>query len=178
MLQTSYASFVGEIDQRQVGSFLGGAAVLLFPIAWPEPFGLVMIEAMACSTPVIAFDRDSGSEVLQDKVSGFTVRDEAQPVDAVVRLPLSNRNHVRAAFERRFTSDRMAHQYMRLYKWVMIAPRRPSLQLKPLLDPMDRTETFPRRGERRGGHAPGAATEVMRKAPGAGLAPGCASCIS
>jgi hypothetical protein len=78
--------FVGEISQQQMGRFLGGAAALLFPIDWPEPFGLVMIEAMACGTPVIAFDRGSVSEVVEHGISGFIAEDEAAAVAALERL--------------------------------------------------------------------------------------------
>jgi glycosyltransferase involved in cell wall biosynthesis len=108
--------FVGEIGQDLMGAFLGGAAALLFPIDWPEPFGLVMIEAMACGTPVIAFDRGSVREVIEDGVSGFIVSDEEQAAAAVARLPRLDRTAVRLAFERRFTSRRMATDHLRLYE--------------------------------------------------------------
>ncbi|HYZ32744.1 MAG TPA: glycosyltransferase family 4 protein, partial [Crenalkalicoccus sp.] len=91
--------FVGEIGQDRMGGFLGSAAALLFPIDWPEPFGLVMVEAMACGTPVIGFARGSVPEVLEDGVSGFVVRDEAEAVAAVARLPALDRRAVRRAFE-------------------------------------------------------------------------------
>jgi glycosyltransferase involved in cell wall biosynthesis len=126
MLRTASVSFVGEIGQRQMGAFLGGAAALLFPISWPEPFGLVMIEAMACGTPVIAFDRGSVGEVVEDGVSGFVVRNKAQAVGAVARLSLLNRSSVRTAFERKFTSDRMTRDYLGLYHQVINALRRPT----------------------------------------------------
>jgi glycosyltransferase involved in cell wall biosynthesis len=108
--------FVGEISQQQMGGFLGGAAALLFPIDWPEPFGLVMIEAMACGTPVIAFDRGSVSEVVEHGISGFIAEDEAEAVAAVERLASLDRGRVRDAFERRFTSARMARDYVQLYE--------------------------------------------------------------
>ncbi|MCO6415996.1 glycosyltransferase family 4 protein [Siccirubricoccus sp. KC 17139] len=107
--------FIGEIGQAEMGEFLGNAAALVFPINWPEPFGLVMIEAMACGTPVIAFPRGSVPEVLEDGVSGFIVPDEDAAVAAVQRLEEIDRHGVRRAFERRFTARRMANDYLRLY---------------------------------------------------------------
>jgi glycosyltransferase involved in cell wall biosynthesis len=136
MLKAASVSFVGEIGQQQMGAFLGGAAALLFPIDWPEPFGLVMIEAMACGTPVIAFDRGSVGEVLEDGVSGFIVRDEVQAVSAVARLPFLNRSRVRTAFEQRFTSDRMVRDYVRLYKQVTIDLQSRSSWLEPDREPV------------------------------------------
>jgi glycosyltransferase involved in cell wall biosynthesis len=88
---------------------------LLFPIDWPEPFGLVMIEAMACGTPVIAFNRGSVPEVIDDGVSGFIVHDEATAIAAVDRLGELDRATVRATFDRRFTARRMAEDYLDLY---------------------------------------------------------------
>jgi glycosyltransferase involved in cell wall biosynthesis len=108
--------FIGEISEQQKGSFLGNASALLFPIDWPEPFGLVMIEAMACGTPVIAFRSGSVPEVLEDGVSGFIVKDIDGAVKAAGRLGELDRAGVRAAFERRFTSERMAKDYVALYR--------------------------------------------------------------
>ncbi|CAB4243435.1 Glycosyl transferase [Methylacidimicrobium sp. AP8] len=108
--------FIGEVNEREKAQLLGGAAALLFPIDWPEPFGLVMIEAMACGTPVIAFRRGSVPEVVEDGVSGFIVEDVGQAVAAVRRLPDLDRRRVRAAFERRFTVERMARDYLELYR--------------------------------------------------------------
>jgi glycosyltransferase involved in cell wall biosynthesis len=108
--------FVGEIDERSKASFLGNAAALLFPIDWPEPFGLVMIEAMACGTPVIAFRRGSVPEVLEHGASGFIVDTLEQAVAAVGRLASLDRGKVRAAFERRFTVERMARDYVEIYR--------------------------------------------------------------
>jgi glycosyltransferase involved in cell wall biosynthesis len=110
------AEFVGEIGQAEMGAFLGGAAALLCPIDWPEPFGLVLIEATACGTPAVAFDRGSVPEVVEDGVAGFVVRGEAEAVAAVGRLPSLDRRRVREAFDRRFTSARMAADYVRLYE--------------------------------------------------------------
>jgi glycosyltransferase involved in cell wall biosynthesis len=108
--------YIGEIDERQKAEFLGHARALLFPIDWPEPFGLVMIEAMACGTPVIAFDRGSVPEVIDDGVSGFIVRDIEEAVTAVARLDRLDRAQVRAAFDARFTAGRMAEDYLALYR--------------------------------------------------------------
>jgi glycosyltransferase involved in cell wall biosynthesis len=108
--------FVGEIDERQKAAFLGNARALLFPIDWPEPFGLVMIEAMACGTPVIAFRCGSVPEVIEDGVSGFIVEDTQQAVEAVPHLGELNRLLVRRAFEQRFTVDAMARAYLKVYR--------------------------------------------------------------
>src|SRR5262249_52064533 len=106
----------GEITDEPKEAFLAGAAALLFPIDWPELFGLVMIEAMACGTPVIAFRAGSVSEVVDDGVTGFVVDDEAQAIKAVGRLGELDRHHVRARFEQRFTARRMAEDYLRHYQ--------------------------------------------------------------
>lgn len=116
--------FIGEIREDQKQEFLGNAAGLVFPIAWREPFGLVMIEAMACGTPVIAFDDGSVPEVLEDSVTGFIVRNEEQAVDAVRRLGTLDRSRVRAVFERRFTARHMAQNYLQLYARLIAQSRR------------------------------------------------------
>jgi glycosyltransferase involved in cell wall biosynthesis len=108
--------FVGEIGEDRKAEFLGNAKALLFPIDWPEPFGLVMIEAMACGTPVIAFDRGAVPEVLEDGVTGFIVDGEEAALAAIGRLDALNRARVRREFERRFTARRMAEDYVRLYE--------------------------------------------------------------
>jgi glycosyltransferase involved in cell wall biosynthesis len=107
---------VGEVDERGKQPFLSGAAALLFPIKWPEPFGLVMIEAMACGTPVIAYRAGSVPEVLDERVTGFIVDGEVEAVQAVKNLARIDRRTVRARFEERFTSDRMARAYVRHYQ--------------------------------------------------------------
>ena len=106
----------GEVDDKGKQPFLAGAAALLFPIDWPEPFGLVMIEAMACGTPVIAFRDGSVPEVVEHGVSGFIVDSEEEAVEAVKRVRDLDRRKVRAAFERRFTASRMASDYVELYR--------------------------------------------------------------
>jgi glycosyltransferase involved in cell wall biosynthesis len=108
--------FVGEIGEAEKASFLGNARALLFPIDWPEPFGLVMIEAMACGTPVIAWNCGSVPEVIDDGVTGFIVGDEAAAAAAVRRAATLDRAAVRAVFERRFTVERMAMDYLSVYR--------------------------------------------------------------
>ncbi len=107
--------YVGEIGEHQKAEFLGNAAALLFPIDWPEPFGLVMIEAMACGTPTVAFRAGSVPEVIDDGVTGFVVDDMNQAVVAAERARRLDRARVRATFEKRFTADRMARDYVALY---------------------------------------------------------------
>ena len=108
--------FIGEINDAQKPAFLSGAHALIFPIAWPEPFGLVMIEAMACGTPVIAFNCGSVPEVLDHGVTGFIVDDIDQAVDACGKIDTIDRARVRATFDRRFTARRMAEDYVDLYE--------------------------------------------------------------
>ncbi|WFU18061.1 glycosyltransferase family 4 protein [Bradyrhizobium sp. CB3481] len=105
----------GEVNDETKRQFLADAAALLFPIDWPEPFGLVMIEAMACGTPVIAFRSGSVPEVIDDGITGFVVSDEAEAIEAIKRLPELDRRKVRAQFEKRFTAKRMAKEYLRCY---------------------------------------------------------------
>jgi glycosyltransferase involved in cell wall biosynthesis len=107
--------FIGEIGDAQKSAFLGGAEALLFPINWPEPFGLVMIEAMACGVPVIAYECGSVPEVVEDGVTGFIVRNEAEAVEAVGRLHLLDRAEIRKRFELRFSATAMARRYVDLY---------------------------------------------------------------
>ncbi len=116
LLGGSDARFTGEIDDAGKQAFLGNARALLFPIDWPEPFGLVMIEAMACGTPVIAWDCGSVREVIEDGVTGFVVRSEDEAVAAVARLPELNRARIRRVFETRFSARVMAERYLALYR--------------------------------------------------------------
>jgi glycosyltransferase involved in cell wall biosynthesis len=111
-----HVEYIGEIGDAEKNDFLGNAHALLFPIDWAEPFGLVMTEAMACGTPVIAFNRGSVPEVIEDGVSGFIVEDELSAVAAVKRLDTLRRDNVRAAFEQRFSSKVMAANYVRVYE--------------------------------------------------------------
>jgi len=112
----SNVEFIGEITEQQKADFLGNARALLFPIDWPEPFGLVMIEAMACGTPVIAFRHSSVPEVIDDGVSGFIVSDIGEAVAAVRSVDKLDRAEVRATFEERFTAERMALDYLAIYR--------------------------------------------------------------
>ena len=107
--------FVGEIGDDEKSDFLGGARALLFPIDWPEPFGLVMIEAMACGTPVIAYGCGSVPEVIDDGVTGFIVANDDEAIDAISRIPNLNRRGVRRRFDERFSSVAMARRYLDLY---------------------------------------------------------------
>lgn len=107
---------VGEVDDAKKQPFLANAAALLFPIDWPEPFGLVMIEAMACGTPVIAYRSGSVPEVVDDGVTGFIVDGEQQAIKAVHELSRLDRRKVRARFEERFVASRMARDYEGLYR--------------------------------------------------------------
>lgn len=116
LLEHDRVEYVGEIGGHEKMELLNHARALLFPIDWAEPFGLVMIEAMACGTPVIAYRSGSVPEVIEDGVSGFIVDDIDGAVEAVGRLDELDRDTVRAAFERRFTVDRMARDYVALYE--------------------------------------------------------------
>jgi glycosyltransferase involved in cell wall biosynthesis len=113
----------GEVNDQTKQAFLSGAAALLFPIDWPEPFGLVMIEAMACGTPVIAFRSGSVPEVVDHGITGFVVDGEAEAIEAIGRLGELDRRQVRRRFEERFTSNRMAREYVRLYEQLASAKR-------------------------------------------------------
>jgi glycosyltransferase involved in cell wall biosynthesis len=108
--------FVGEIDEKQKAEFLGNARAVLFPICWQEPFGLVMIEAMACGTPVIAFRIGSAPEVVEHGVSGFLVDDIEEAIEAVNNLSRLDRMQSRRLFEERFTVERMTRDYLALYR--------------------------------------------------------------
>jgi glycosyltransferase involved in cell wall biosynthesis len=123
----SNVEFIGEISESQKSEFLGQAAALLFPVDWPEPFGLVMIEAMACGTPVIAFRRGSVPEIVTDGVSGFVVDTVEQAIRAVRRIATLDRAKVRAEFERRFTCERMARDYLEIYQALAAAPAEPAM---------------------------------------------------
>jgi glycosyltransferase involved in cell wall biosynthesis len=129
--------FIGEISDAEKSEFLGGAVALLTLIDWPEPFGLVMIEAMACGTPVIAFPRGAVPEIIEDGVNGFIVADEMEAISAVGRLGQLSRAGVRARFMQRFTSRRMAEDYLRIYaELVDVAPNRKSPARATHLAPM------------------------------------------
>jgi glycosyltransferase involved in cell wall biosynthesis len=116
MLGAAHVEFIGEIGPSEKADFLGHASALLFPIDWAEPFGLVMIESMACATPVVAFRSGSVPEVITDGVSGFVVDDMDAAVDAVQRLGEIDRRTCRQAFDDRFTVERMARDYLALFE--------------------------------------------------------------
>jgi glycosyltransferase involved in cell wall biosynthesis len=119
MFHDPLVTFVGEIGEVEKEDFLGNAYALLFPIDWPEPFGLAMIEAMACGTPVIAFRRGSVPEVVDDGVTGFVVDDLAEAVAAVGRIENLTRRRVREVFERRFSVASMMAGYLEVYRGLL-----------------------------------------------------------
>lgn len=108
--------YLGEIGEPEKKELLGNAIALLFPIDWPEPFGMVVIEAMACGTPVIAFRRGSVPEILDDGITGFVVDDIEQAVEAVGKIPNLSRTRCRQVFEKRFSVTRMAQDYVEVYR--------------------------------------------------------------
>lgn len=116
LLASGTVEFIGEIDDLQKPAFLSGARALLFPIAWPEPFGLVMIEAMACGCPIIATPMGSVPEVVEHGITGFIVANEAEAIAAVSNLPALSRRAIRARFEQRWSADRMAADYVAIYQ--------------------------------------------------------------
>jgi glycosyltransferase involved in cell wall biosynthesis len=107
--------YVGEIDDRAKSRFLGDARALLFPIDWPEPFGLVMIEAMACGTPVLAFNRGAVAEVIDPGVTGYVVESIGEAICKVGSVLALDRGQVRRRFEERFTASRMTRDYLGVY---------------------------------------------------------------
>lgn len=119
LIEQPHVEFLGEIGEEKKAEFLGHAHALLFPIDWPEPFGLVMIEAMACGTPVIAFRNGSVAEILEDGVTGFLVSSIEQAVDAVERIPSISRAGCRQVFEERFSARRMCAEYVCAYEHVL-----------------------------------------------------------
>jgi glycosyltransferase involved in cell wall biosynthesis len=116
LLDGSNVEYVGEISDREKSAFLSSAIALLNPIEWPEPFGLVMIEAMACGVPVIASNRGSVPEIVEDGVTGLIVEDEKGAIGAFDRVSLLSREEIRARFEQRFTARRMAQDYLAVYR--------------------------------------------------------------
>src|SRR5258705_914649 len=124
MIVAPGVQYIGEIADPDKSDFLSGANAMLAAIDWPEPFGLVMIEAMACGTPVIAFNRGSVPEVVEEGLTGFIVEDEVGAIGAVERLPELDRARVRQRFEERFTARRMAQDYVAVYRGLIgAAPR-------------------------------------------------------
>ena len=119
LMDNPLVEFIGEIGEAEKKDFLGNALALLFPIDWEEPFGLVMIESMACGTPVIAFPRGSVPEVVEEGVSGYLVQDIGAAVRAVEQVGALSRRRCRRYFEDTFTAERMAADYVALYEKVM-----------------------------------------------------------
>jgi glycosyltransferase involved in cell wall biosynthesis len=116
LLDLPGVEFIGELGEKEKGHFLRNAAALVFPICWPEPFGLVMIEAMACGTPVLAFDWGSVPEVIDDGVTGRVVASIEEAVAVLPQVVTLDRRKVRQQFEKRFSVRRMANDYLRVYK--------------------------------------------------------------
>jgi len=118
LIDGHHIEFISEIDEQQKSTFLGNALALLFPISWPEPFGLVMVEAMACATPVIAFPCGSVPEVVDDGITGFVV-DAEHALSGIDEISKLERRQIRARFEQRFTARRMARDYIRIYEMLL-----------------------------------------------------------
>jgi glycosyltransferase involved in cell wall biosynthesis len=116
LLNASHVEWVGEISDQEKNDFLGNAYGLLFPIDWPEPFGLVMIEAMACGTPVIAYHGGAVAEVIKEGQTGFIAKNLEDAAEAVHRVQKLSRANCRKIFEKRFTVTRMARDYVEIYR--------------------------------------------------------------
>lgn len=119
LLNHPLIEYIGEINDTEKSAFLGNATALLFPIEWEEPFGIVMIEAMACGTPVIAFNRGSVAEVLSNGETGFIVSSIKEAVAACGKLATLSRTHIRTVFEQKYTAERMAQDYVNIYKSII-----------------------------------------------------------
>ena len=136
LLDNRLVEFIGEIGDEQKDAFLGNARALLFPIDWPEPFGMVLIEAMACGTPVIAFPMGSVPEIVDHGVTGYIVHSVSEGVDAVNALDSLDRRTCRRVFEKRFSAARMCRDYLKIYE--TLSPERDH----PASQPTDSTENF------------------------------------
>ncbi len=124
LLVNPLVEFVGEIGEDQKGAFLGGARALLFPIDWPEPFGLVLIESLACGTPVVAYRAGSVPEIIEDGTTGFLVSTLEDAIAAAGRVGTLDRRACRRAFDERFSADHMAERYVAAYERVIAATTR------------------------------------------------------
>jgi len=148
LIQGADIEFIGEVNDSEKQAFLGGASALLFPIDWPEPFGLVQIEAMACGTPVVAWRRGSVPEVIDEGVTGSMVEDIDEAVQAVHKVRYLDRKAVRQRFDQRFTIERVANDYLRVYQSLAAEPiqlptggARRSADIRPLRAPLGRVST-------------------------------------
>jgi glycosyltransferase involved in cell wall biosynthesis len=130
LLRDSLVEVVGEIGDREKDEFLGNAYALLVPIDWPEPFGLVMIEAMACGTPVIAYRGGAVPEIMEEGHTGFIVEELEDAVEAARRIPKLSRTRCREVFEQRFTASRMANDYVRAYERLINSKREEPLKAR------------------------------------------------
>lgn len=126
--------YIGEINERGKSEFLGGASALLFPVDWPEPFGLVMIEAMACGTPVLAFRRGSVPEIIDPGITGMIVDSVDEAVRTLPRVLTLDRRKVRRRFEQRFSATRMAKDYLQVYHALL--ERTPTVEQVPDIAPL------------------------------------------
>jgi glycosyltransferase involved in cell wall biosynthesis len=135
LLQQPGIEYIGEIDERRKVKFLGQARALLFPIDWPEPFGLAMIEAMACGTPVLGFRNGAVPEVIDDGVTGYVVDTVDEAIDALGRVLALDRARVRKRYEERFCVSRMAQDYVRVYRRLIETPatRETQVASRPLV---------------------------------------------
>ncbi len=124
LLDNPLVECIGEIGDEEKQNFLCNARALLFPIDWPEPFGLVLLEAIACGTPVVAFRRGSVPELIEDGLTGFVVEDVEQAVRALSNLETFDRKRCRREFERRFSVERMTDDYLQIYQRVITDHRR------------------------------------------------------
>jgi glycosyltransferase involved in cell wall biosynthesis len=119
LLDDPLVEYLGEMGERDKNAFLGQAYALLFPIDWPEPFGLVMIEALACGTPVIAYGRGSVPEVLEDGVTGWIVAGRDDAIQAIAQVSTLSRRRCRQTFEERFSATQMTQDYLRIYQQLL-----------------------------------------------------------
>lgn len=135
LMELPHVEFLGEIGEDQKNEFLGNALALLFPIDWPEPFGIVMIEAMGCGTPVIAFKRGSVPEIIDEGQTGFIVENVDEAVKALKKIDQLSRDVCRQIFEQRFSVTNMVHQYVKLYKKILEANQSSRLPIAPVNNP-------------------------------------------